>query len=147
MAAGTIPLPNATIDVDSDDDEDDDDDVPHPAPNNTSDETTTPEEPALPPAKLRLIAFGTSERIYEREDPRNQIIFLRSTCVDHKGTTQPFATPVGWCARQFIEPRSEVLDFVLHRSGERDAHMPVSDWDGGSGHGRLRSGWGDEADD
>ncbi|KAM3414131.1 hypothetical protein BST61_g10789 [Cercospora zeina] len=100
------------------------------------------------PSRLRLIAFGVSDRIYEREDSRNQIIFLKSFAADAEGKHRPFAVPVGWCMRQFIEPRSEVLDFVLHRSSDHDAHPPVSDYLSGSG--RLRrtgTGWVDERDD
>lgn len=70
----------------------------------------------LPSTRLRLIAFGTSDKIYEREDSRNQLLYLRSTCTDAEGRIRPYAAPLGWCLRQFIEPRSEVLDFVLHRS-------------------------------
>ncbi|KAI5363846.1 hypothetical protein Slin14017_G058100 [Septoria linicola] len=104
--------------------------------------TTAPAEPS----RLRLIAFGTSDRIYEREDSKNQIIFLRSSALDAEGRSKPHAVPVGWCLRQYIEPRSEVLDFVLHRSNDRDYHPPVSDYHAG---GRLRhtAGWGDDIRD
>jgi hypothetical protein len=110
--------------------------------------------PSPPSSKLRLLAFGTSDRIYEREDSPNQIIFLRSVALDADGHARPFATPVSWCVRQFLEPRSDVLDFVLVRSHDRDYHPPVSDYrDGvGGGGGRVRAGgggggggvWGDE---
>lgn len=72
-------------------------------------------ETLLPPAKLRLIAFGISDKIYEREDSRNQLLYLRSTALDAEGKNKIYATPVGWCARRYLEPRSEVLDFVLGR--------------------------------
>ncbi|PPJ57938.1 hypothetical protein CBER1_09716 [Cercospora berteroae] len=126
-------------------DSDDEDDLPVVPAGNTpsqSDSATTPS------SRLRLIAFGVSDRIYEREDSKNQIIFLKSFAADAEGKLRPHAVPIGWCLRQYIEPRSEVLDFVLHRSSDRDAHPPVSDYL--SGTGRLRhttGGWGDERDD
>lgn len=94
-------------------------------------------EPVEPPSKLRLLAFGTSDKIYEREDSRNQILYLKSTANDAEGRSVPYAAPVGWCLRQFIEPRSEVLDFVLHRSGERDSRPPCREF-------RDSGGWGDD---
>lgn len=94
-------------------------------------------EVAEAPSRLRLIGFGTSDKIYEREDSRNQILYLKSTAYDAEGRPQPFAAPIGWCLRQFIEPRSEVLDFVLHRSGERDSRPPCREF-------RDSGGWGDD---
>lgn len=106
-----------------------------------ADENDAPAEMAKvsdvkPPAKLRLIAFGTSDKIYEREDSRNQILYLKSVSWDAEGRPQCFAAPVGWCLRQFIEPRSEVLDFVLHRSGERESRPPFREF--------RDNGWGDD---
>lgn len=88
------------------------------------------------PSRLRLIAFGTSEKIYEREDSKNQIIYLRSSCTDAEGKTKAYATPVSWCVRQFIEPRSEVLDFVLHQS-DRSNKPPCRE-------NRDTTSWGDD---
>jgi hypothetical protein len=67
------------------------------------------------PSKLRLIAFGISDRIYEREESKTLTIYLRSTCVNAEGKSKVYATPVGWCVRQYIEPRSEILDVILNR--------------------------------
>lgn len=90
------------------------------------------DENSLRIPKLRLIAFGISDKIYEREDSRNQVIYLRSTCQDAEGKTKLHATPIGWCVRQYIEPRSEVLDFALHR----EARPPCREMrDGGIGWG------------
>ncbi|GIZ48311.1 hypothetical protein CKM354_001137800 [Cercospora kikuchii] len=127
-------------------DSDDEDDLPILPSGNTS--SSAPDATVTPSSRLRLIAFGVSDRIYEREDSKNQVIFLKSFAADAEGKHRPHAVPVGWCLRQYIEPRSEVLDFVLHRSSDRDAHPPVSDYL--SGTGRLRhttGGWGDERDD
>nr|POE93655.1 hypothetical protein CFP56_19667 [Quercus suber] len=82
--------------------------------------------------KLRLVGFGISEKIYEREDSKNQILFLRSTALDCLGQPKIHATPIGWCLRQYVEPRSEVLDFVLHRNTRppcRDTGWPTVDDD------------------
>jgi hypothetical protein len=84
-------------------------------------ETSAPALPALlPRSKLRLIAFGISDKIYEREDSRNQLLYLRSSALDAERRQIIYAAPVGWCARQYLEPRSEVLDFVL----SREARLP-----------------------
>ncbi|RMZ12132.1 hypothetical protein D0860_03091 [Hortaea werneckii] len=88
--------------------------------------------------KLRLIAFGISDKIYEREDSRNQLLYLRSTCQDALGKNAIHATPIGWCLRQFIEPRSEVLDFVMHRETLVPCREAVA--------GGVRGAWGDEDD-
>jgi len=90
-----------------------------------TDDEITPAQ-SLQPSKLRLLAFGISDKIYEREDSKNQIIYLRSTAQSALGDTKAYAAPIGWCMRQYIEPRSEVLDFVLHR----DSRVPCRERDG-----------------
>ncbi|KAF1816311.1 hypothetical protein P152DRAFT_463920 [Eremomyces bilateralis CBS 781.70] len=65
---------------------------------------------------LVLVAFGTSDRVYDREDSTNQVIFLRSQHTDPLGHQSIVATQVGWCLRNYIEPRSDVLDFGLAKS-------------------------------
>lgn len=77
-------------------------------------------------SKLRLIAFGISDKIYEREQSVNQCIYLRSTCQGPSGQTVTYATAIAWCLRQYIEPRSEVLDFVLHRETKVPARDSLS---------------------
>jgi len=108
----------------------------------TSASTTPPSEPSnnspdgenittSPGTNFRLLAFGISDKIYERENPSNQIIYLRSTCQDALGETKPYAAKIGWCLRQFVEPRSDVLDFVLHRDSKcpwRDRDGPPTGW-------------------
>lgn len=88
-------------------------------------------------SKLRLIAFGISDKIYEREDSKNQLLYLRSTCQDAEGKAKIYAAPISWCLRQYVEPRSEVLDFVLHR----EARPPCREGGGGGGSGL---GWADD---
>ena len=88
----------------------------------TDDETnmrSSPRNELHSAPKLRLVAFGVSDKIFERLDSRNQLIFLRSTCQDADGRTQLHATPIGWCLRLYVEPRSHVLDFVLRRDNIR----------------------------
>ncbi|KAK3724454.1 hypothetical protein LTR37_001078 [Vermiconidia calcicola] len=99
---------------------------------------TASTDSALRPSKLHLIAFGISDKIYEREDSKNQIVYLRSTCKDAEGKSKVYAAPVGWCVRQYVEPCSDVLDFVLHR----EAHPPCREVRNGGG-----MGWGGEDDD
>jgi hypothetical protein len=76
--------------------------------------------PAPPPAcresKLAIIAFGSSDKVYDREDSKNQIIFVKGKQVDPFGAEKPLAVQVGWCLRKYVEPRSDVLDFSLARS-------------------------------
>ncbi|SMR56272.1 unnamed protein product [Zymoseptoria tritici ST99CH_3D1] len=112
----------------------------------TSEDTTSTPTPPEPANKLRLLAFGTSDKIYERQDSRHQILFLRSTSLTAEGLPRLHAAPVGWCLRQYLEPRSDVLDFVLHRSGERESRMPCRENTGPAGMG-MGGGWGDEDDD
>ena len=69
----------------------------------------------LPPSKLRLVVFGISDKIYEREDSQTQVLYLRSSAFDADGKNRVYAAPLGWCARRFLEPRSEILEFVLSR--------------------------------
>jgi hypothetical protein len=47
-------------------------------------------------------------------------LYLRSSALDAERGQIIYAAPVGWCARQYLEPRSEVLDFVL----SREARLP-----------------------
>jgi len=78
-------------------------------------DTQTDSANLLSHSKLRLIAFGISDKIYEREESSNQLLYLRSWAFDAEGKSKVYATPVGWCARRYLEPRSEILDFVLSR--------------------------------
>ncbi|KAF1985842.1 hypothetical protein K402DRAFT_421767 [Aulographum hederae CBS 113979] len=67
-------------------------------------------------SKLAVIAFGSSDKVYDREDSKNQIIFVKGRQVDPFGKEECLAVQVGWCLRKYVEPRSEVLDFSLARS-------------------------------
>jgi hypothetical protein len=67
-------------------------------------------------SKLAIIAFGSSDKVYDREDSKNQIIFVKGRQIDPFGKEKPLAVQVGWCLRKFVEPRSDVLDFSLARS-------------------------------
>jgi hypothetical protein len=69
----------------------------------------------FPPSKLRLVVFGISDKIYERQDSQTQLLYIRSSSFDADGKSKVYAAPVGWCARRFLEPRSEILEFVLSR--------------------------------
>jgi hypothetical protein len=62
-----------------------------------------------------LVVFGISDKIYERQDSQTQLLYIRSSSFDADGKSKVYAAPVGWCARRFLEPRSEILEFVLSR--------------------------------
>ncbi|KAF2402430.1 hypothetical protein EJ06DRAFT_473503 [Trichodelitschia bisporula] len=68
------------------------------------------------PSRLAVIAFGSSDKVYDREDSKNQIIFVKGKQFDPFGVEAPLAVQIGWCLRKFVEPRSDVLDFSLARS-------------------------------
>lgn len=97
--------------------------------NNNAAENVTPTPPpedtmkGRQPSKLRLLAFGISDKIYEREESKNQILYLRSSCKTAIGEERPYAAPITWNLRQFVEPRSEVLEFVL----QRESRVPCKD--------------------
>ncbi|KAI4722397.1 hypothetical protein E4T48_01272 [Aureobasidium sp. EXF-10727] len=73
---------------------------------------------------LKLVAFGVSDKIPSRQDSNNQLIFLRSTMLNADGREEGTAVPVSWAPRQYIEPRSDVLDFELSRRPK----MPIRDY-------------------
>ena len=81
---------------------------------------------ATPPrsSKLSVIAFGSSDKVYDRADSKNQIIFVKGKQVDPFGKEKPLAVQVGWCLRKYIEPRSDVLDFSLARSERPPTREP-----------------------
>ena len=81
----------------------------------TDDETSVSELEPERPSKLRLIAFGVSDVIYEREESKKLQIYYRSTSKTAEGKDKIHATPITWSLRQYVEPRSEVLDTVLFR--------------------------------
>lgn len=92
------------------------------------DAASTPASPPTP-SKFRLVAFGISDKIYEREDSRNQLLYLRSSALDAEGKFKIYATPVGWCLRKYLEPRSDVLDFVLSREARLPCRAEIEDMD------------------
>lgn len=102
--------------------------------------TASTPAPPLKAAKLRVLAFGIHDKIYERTDSKQQLIYLLSQCIDAEGKSKPHAAPVGWCARQYLEPRSEILDFVLGR----EAKIPCSRERTEDSVSRL--GWGEDDD-
>ncbi|KAF2115469.1 hypothetical protein BDV96DRAFT_80266 [Lophiotrema nucula] len=69
-------------------------------------------------SKLAIIAFGCSDKVYDREDSSNQIIFVKGKQIDPLGNEKPTAVQIGWCLRKFVDagPKSEILDFSLARS-------------------------------
>jgi hypothetical protein len=80
--------------------------------------------PFMTSHNLKLVAFGVSDKIPSRQDSNNQLIFLRSTLINADGKEEPTAVPVSWAPRQYIEPRSDVLDYELSRRSK----MPIRDY-------------------
>ena len=97
---------------------------PPPAPPSSSTAAPPPPPGMLPPPppypplrKLTVIAFGASDKVYDREDSKNQIIFVRGAKTDGFGRPAgPLAVRSDWCLRKYVEVRSDVLDFALSRS-------------------------------
>lgn len=69
-------------------------------------------------SKLAIIAWGCSDRVYDREDSLNQVIFVKGHQIDPLGQEKFTAVQIGWCLRKFIDAgsKSDVLDFSLSRS-------------------------------
>jgi hypothetical protein len=88
--------------------------------------------------KLRIVAFGSNENVCEQEDSKNQIIYLRSTCMNAMGITHDYATPITWLWKKFIEPRSWILDADLMNT---DARPPCKE------NATPGLNWGDDDDD
>lgn len=86
---------------------------------------TNPSSKGHKASKLNIIAFGASDKIHERVDSKAQRMFLRSTYTTAEGKQALLAVPLGGTLRQFVEPRSDVLDFSLRKA----PRMPVKDWE------------------
>ncbi|KAF2853689.1 hypothetical protein T440DRAFT_285951 [Plenodomus tracheiphilus IPT5] len=69
-------------------------------------------------SKLAIIAFGSSDKVYDREDSQNQIIFVKGRQTDPLGNEKPAAVQIGWCLRKYMDagPKSDILDFALTRT-------------------------------
>jgi hypothetical protein len=85
-------------------------------------------------SKLAVIAYGVSDKVYDREDSQNQIIFVKGKQIDPLGTERSTAVQIGWCLRKFVDagPKSGILDFSLSRSSRPPTRDPPSsddsDW-------------------
>ncbi|KAF2268461.1 hypothetical protein CC78DRAFT_371051 [Lojkania enalia] len=82
------------------------------------------------PSKLAIIAFGSSDKVYDREDSMNQIIFVKGKQIDPLGNVKTTAVQIGWCLRKYVDagPKSDVLDFSLSRSSKPPTReSPASD--------------------
>lgn len=91
----------------------DDDDTPSLSAHASS--TSTPERAR----KLNLVAFGTSDRDYDRDERTQMAIFARGTQIHPiSGKATTLATKIGWNERRWWEPDSDVLDWALQRGGK-----------------------------
>ncbi|KAF2996398.1 hypothetical protein E8E13_001360 [Curvularia kusanoi] len=79
-------------------------------------------------SKLAIIAFGASDRVYDREDSENQIIFVKGRQTDPLGNEKSTAVQIGWCLRKFVDAgaKSDVLDFSLSHSSRPPTDDPPS---------------------
>ncbi|KAJ4312828.1 hypothetical protein N0V94_007252 [Neodidymelliopsis sp. IMI 364377] len=79
-------------------------------------------------SRLAIIAFGASDRVYDREDSENQIIFVKGRQTHPLGTEKSTAVQIGWCLRKFVDagPKSDVLDFSLSHSSRPPTEDPPS---------------------
>jgi hypothetical protein len=79
-------------------------------------------------SKLAVIAYGVSDKVYDREDSQNQIIFVKGRQIDPLGTERSTAVQIGWCLRKFVDagPKSGILDFSLSRSSRPPTRDPPS---------------------
>ncbi|KAG9199406.1 hypothetical protein G6514_008565 [Epicoccum nigrum] len=79
-------------------------------------------------SKLAIIAFGASDRVYDREDSENQFIFVKGRQTDPLGGEKSTAVQIGWCLRKFVDAgaMSDVLDFPLSHSSRPPTEDPPS---------------------
>jgi len=81
-------------------------------------------------SKLAIIAWGSSDKVYDREDTQNQIIFVKGRQIGPLGGEKFTAVQIGWCLRKFIDAgsKSDILDFSLSRSSKPPTReVPGSD--------------------
>jgi len=110
---------------------------------NTSASTTNHEHSTFLPTTnftpLSIIAFGSSDKLFERLDPKTGIVYMRGSLqspIQPTGHTSSAAVPVSWTARKYEESRSDILDFALLRA----VRPPCRDGPGEDGLGRLHGG-------
>ncbi|KAF1361900.1 hypothetical protein EJ07DRAFT_164371 [Lizonia empirigonia] len=79
-------------------------------------------------SKLAIVAFGASDRVYDREDSENQIIFVKGRQTDPLGNEKSTAVQIGWCLRKFVDAgaKSDVLDFSLSHTSKPPTDDPPS---------------------
>ncbi|KAF2134539.1 hypothetical protein P153DRAFT_371903 [Dothidotthia symphoricarpi CBS 119687] len=81
-------------------------------------------------SKLAIIAFGSSDKVYDREDSQTQIIFVKGRQVDPLGNERSTAVQIGWCLRKYVDAgsKSDILDFALSHTSRPPARSePDSD--------------------
>ncbi|KAI9702166.1 MAG: hypothetical protein M1820_006248 [Bogoriella megaspora] len=76
-------------------------------------------------SQLSILAFGTSDRGYEREDSLNQICYARGKRIDAEGkeTVQP--VKVSSLLRGYVDPRSTWAKHADHRPENTEAIMEI----------------------
>lgn len=96
--------------------------------------------------RLAIIAFGASDKTYDRRDSSNLVIFAKSIAPHIVGNTRKnvkgavattnegesrkaIAQEVGYCDRRYVEGKSEILELDI---GANKVKMPVKigpEWD------------------
>ncbi|KAI9654926.1 MAG: hypothetical protein M1821_005679 [Bathelium mastoideum] len=79
--------------------------------------------------QLSILAFGTSDRGYEREDSLNQICYARGKRVDAEGREAVCPVKVSSLLRGYVDPRSNLLDWYLGKT----CRPPTREYSGGDG--------------
>ncbi|KAF9696841.1 hypothetical protein EKO04_005300 [Ascochyta lentis] len=79
-------------------------------------------------SRLAIVAFGASDRVYDREDSENHIIFVKGRQTDPLGNEKSTAVQIGWCLRKFVDAgaKSDVLDFSLSHTSRPPTEDPPS---------------------
>jgi hypothetical protein len=74
-------------------------------------------------SKLAVIAFGSSDKVYDREDTHTQTIFVKGKQVDPLGKEKSSAVQIGYCLRKYVDagPKSDILDFSLSMNSKPPA--------------------------
>lgn len=118
-----------------------------PTASETETKPSSPPQTTPPSTSLTTIAFGTSDKIYERLDPKTCMVYMRGLLTSPVAPDHPTsaAVPVSWNLRKYEETRSDILDFALARA----MRPPCRDNVGGTiGTSSLRGlGGGNGGDD
>lgn len=73
-----------------------------------------PTEPRWTTSKLRVIAFGISDKVFDRDDSQSIFVFVRGQSLDPLGGVPKVqALKIDMQLRKFYEPRTDILEVPL----------------------------------